>query len=105
MSARDDYPYFPNPRTHAIERRVQYDAMCDEIDRLRDEIDALKIMYRADQMVRDAVNSLMRELTAHADAMSVAIKNICSAMDDELDEQIRNADGCAEAYDNFVKEC
>lgn len=104
MSARDDYPA-DRFNSMPVVLDEQHDRMCDEIDRLRAEIDALKIMYRADQMVRDAVNSLMRELTVHADAMSGAIKMICSATDDELDLLIVEADGCAEAYNEFVREC
>lgn len=95
MSAHDDY----DDGFRSLETHMQ---MCDEIDRLRAEIDALKIMYRADQMVRSAVDSLMRELTAHADALRSDLSDALDALAEGGREWPRDT---ITAYDEFVKEC
>lgn len=71
-----------------------------------DEIDVLRAKKRADDLVFDAVNSLMRELTAHADAMRDLLANARLRMSDLGNFHIRKQMiEAINAYDEFVKEC
>lgn len=95
MSARDDYMLddFSDPMVVITQMGV----MCDEIDRLRTQI-------KADDMVRSAVDSLTRELTAHADAMRDDLAAADGLIALAAGRPYEQRDTIT-AYDEFVREC
>lgn len=96
MSARGDYKW-PSQLHDATARDAQHGTMLDEIDVLRSK-------KKADDMVFAAINSLVLELTAHADRMREELAKVCPFLALTHYSLRDEVAAVVEAYDSFIME-